>query len=409
MEEKLIKFLLFFVLLISVVHAKEIDLSSKNYILYNLNESEIIDSKDEHSRVSVASLTKIMTVIVAIENIDNFDDKVTISDDMISNIEHDVVKVGFKKGEVVTYNDLLYGAILRSGADAVNALAISTAGDMNSFIKKMNDKVKELGLKDTHFSNAVGLYDKDNYSSAYDMAQILIYSLGNIKFKSVFTTKEYTLTNNIKVTRTVEAYNRKLKRDLSFIKGSKTGFVEEAGYCLASIATLNNVNYLFISLGADKSPNQILDHIKEYTYFKDNYAYHDLITTDYKITTLNTKYAYEKNIDIYYHKNIKKYLKNDFDSSQVEVTYTGKDTITYFTPKNSKLGSIEIKYKDEVIDSYDVFNNTKLTLNIHDLFLEYEDYLVYIILLVCFIIIFIKYVNNRCHSNLKVDNKRLKF
>ena len=408
MQKKLIKLFLVFLLCINIVQAKEIDLSSKNYILYNLNDNEIIDGKNEHDRVSVASLTKIMTVIVAIENIDDYNSKVTINKDMISGIAHDVVKVGFKRGEVVTYDDLLYGAILKSGADAVNALAISTSNNMNSFIDKMNSKVKELGLKNTHFSNVVGLYDKDNYSSAYDMAQILLYALKNDKFKTVFTTKEYTLSNNIKVIRTIDNYNRKLKENLSIIKGAKTGFVEEAGYCLASISTLNNIDYMFISLGASKSPNQILDHLKEYNYFKDNYGYQNLLTPDYKITSLKTKYAVEKYVDIYYDKTIKKYLKNDYNKSDLIVRYTGINNISYFTPKNLKLGTVEVFYKGELLDKFDVFNTKNLTLNIYELLFDCRYIIITLILLVNFVII-IKYVNNKSHYNLEVDNKDLKF
>ena len=99
-----------------------------------------------------------MTTIVAIENIDDFDKKVTITYDMVKDIEWDVAIVGFNVGETVTYNDLLHGSLLSSGADAVNALALSIGKSYPNFVKMMNDKVKELGLTKTHFANVVGLY-----------------------------------------------------------------------------------------------------------------------------------------------------------------------------------------------------------------------------------------------------------
>lgn len=396
MEKRLIKFILIISLFFSVVNASEVDLSSKRYILYNLNDNEVIDSCNEHEHSNIASLTKIMTVIVAIEDIDDFNKEVIITKDMIKGIARDVVKVGFKEGEKVTYNDLLYGALLRSGADAVNALALSTYNkNMDEFISKMNSKAIELGLKDTHFQNVVGLYDKDNYSSAYDMAQILLYSLNNEKFKSVFTTKEYTLSNGIKLTRSIEYYNRKSKEDLSFIKGAKTGFIEEGGYSLATIATLNDVDYLFVSLNADKSPNQVLDHIKEYKYFSENYSYQDLLTTSDKITRLKADYSREKYIDLYYHTNIKKYLKNDFNKNDLEVVYEGKKEISYFTPKYEVIGNITIKYNGEIIDNYDVYNNSELTLDYNKVFVDYHYLFTFGLFIICLMICWVISVINK--------------
>lgn len=408
MEKNLIKVVLIIFLFFSVVNASEVKLNSKRYILYNLNDNEIIDAKGEHEHSNIASLTKIMTVIVAIEHIDDFNKEVTITKEMVSGIAKDVVTVGFKEGDKVTINDLLYGALLRSGADAVNALALLTAPSMSKFIDMMNAKVKELGLEDTHFQNVVGLYDKDNYSSAYDIAQILLYSLNNEKFKTVFTTKEYTLSNGIRVSRSVDYYNRKSKEDLSYIKGAKTGFIEEGGYSLATIATLNDVDYLFVSLNADKSPNQVLDHVKEYKYFSENYSYQDLITTQDKITRLKTKYSREKFVDIYYHQNVEKYLKNDFNKNDLDVVYDGIKEISYFTPKDKEIGYIIIKYNDKNIDNYVVINNSNLTLDYNSLYHDYE-YLFkigeVIFSLMIWGIMSIKYKNQ---TNFEVDNKEIK-
>ena len=110
---------------------------------------------------------------------------------MFDGIAWDVAVVGFKKGEKVTYDDLLYGAMLESGADATNALAILVSGNKKDFVQKMNEKARELNLQNTSFANVVGLYDKNNYSSAYDMAELLKYALKNPKYKELFETKTY--------------------------------------------------------------------------------------------------------------------------------------------------------------------------------------------------------------------------
>ena len=126
MERRINKLILIILLLFDLVFASETTLKSKNYILYNMNDNTIIDEKDSHKEVNIASLTKIMTVLIAIENIDNYSEKITITNDVFSDITWDIHTTGFKVGEKVTYDDLLHAAILDSGADAVNALAINS-------------------------------------------------------------------------------------------------------------------------------------------------------------------------------------------------------------------------------------------------------------------------------------------
>ena len=258
------------------VNCSEIDLSSERYILYNMNDSKILMENKSNEETYVASLTKIMTIITAIENIDEFDKNVTITSKMIDNIEWDVAVVGYQVGEKITYDDLLYGAMLASGADAANALAISISGNYDDFIKMMNDRVKKLELKHTHFSNVTGLFDSNNYSSAQDMATILKYALKNEKFKKVFETKMYTTSTGKILKSTIKRYNSGNK-DINFITGSKTGYIEKAGYCLATTATIDNVDYLLITLNSFGShESHIADAIKTYTYFSQNYSYQDI-------------------------------------------------------------------------------------------------------------------------------------
>ncbi len=363
MQNKIIKALFIIILLFDVVFAKEVDLKSERYIIYNLNDNQIIDENNSHDEVSIASLTKIMTVIVAIENISDFNKKITITKDMINDIDWDVATAGFKVGEKLTYDDLLYGAILPSGADAVNALAISVSGNKKDFVDLMNKKVSALKLKNTHFSNVIGLYDKENYSSAYDMAQILKYALNNPKFKTVFETKKYTFSNGKTTKSTIERYN---SSDASFITGAKTGYIKKAGYCLATTATLNDVNYLLVTLNAFSSEGgvHIKDHIKTYNYFNNNYSYKNIVNKDDVVVTLKTKYSKEKELPIKANIELKKYLKNDFDSSKIKYVYDGIEKVSYFDDIGTKLGTIKIKYGDTVLDEFDLLLNQSLTFSL---------------------------------------------
>lgn len=381
------------ILLFCNVFAENLDLISDKYILYNLNDNKILMQKNENEETQIASLTKIMTIIVAIENITDFDEKVTITKDMVNNIEWDVAKIGLKSGDIVTYNDLLYGAMLPSAADCVNALAISISGNYKDFIELMNNKVKELKLKHTHFENVVGLYSKDNYSSAYDVAEILKYSLKNQKFKQIFEAKEYVLTNGKKINSTLKTYNKKVGEDISYITGAKTGYIKLAGNCLASTATIDNVNYLLVTLNAysnKKSPH-ILDATSTYKYFSNNYSYKYILKKNDVVVNLKTKYAKEKNIDIHSSQEYKYYLKNDFNKESIKYEYDGIKEISYFTKKGTKLGKVKIKLNNEILETFELIYNENLTFSIASFLWINKAYVIAIIL---FIIILLK-INKR--------------
>ena len=394
-------FTLTIILLFCNVFAENLDLISDKYILYNLNDNKILMQKNENEETQIASLTKIMTIIVAIENITDFDEKVTITKDMVNNIEWDVAKIGLKSGDIVTYNDLLYGAMLPSAADCVNALAISISGNYKDFIELMNNKVKELKLKHTHFENVVGLYSKDNYSSAYDVAEILKYSLKNQKFKQIFEAKEYVLTNGKKINSTLKTYNKKVGEDISYITGAKTGYIKLAGNCLASTATIDNVNYLLVTLNAysnKKSPH-ILDATSTYKYFSNNYSYKYILKKNDVVVNLKTKYAKEKNIDIHSSQEYKYYLKNDFNKDSIKYEYDGIKEISYFTKKGTTLGKVKIKLNDEILETFELIYNENLTFSIASFLWINKAYVIAIIL---FIIILLK-INKR-----KKRKKRVK-
>lgn len=393
MKKKIISIILLFLTTLNIINASEIDLVSEKYILYNMNDNEVLLSQNENVKTSIASLTKIMTVLVSIENIDNYNKKVKITNNMINDIAWDVATAGFKVGETLTYNDLLYGAILPSGADAVNALAISISGNKKDFVKLMNNKVKDLGLKNTHFANVVGLYDEKNYSTAYDMAQILIYALKNPKFKEVFDAKKYTYSNGKTAKSTIEHYNTKSKANISYITGAKTGYIKKAGYCLATTATLNDVDYLLVTLNAYSSETgiHIKDHTKTYTYFDKNYGYKDIVNDNDTVISLKTKYAKEKNIKIPANINIKKYLKNDFDKNKIKFDYDGIDTISYFMKQGTKLGHVKVKYDNKVLNEFDLFYKQKLTFSLLS-YLWINKVWFIIILLVLLLIMRIIYV-----------------
>ncbi len=312
MVKKIVSIFLFFFLSFIIINADEVELTSEKYILYNLNDNKVLLEKDSHDETQIASLTKIMTVIVSIENIKDYNEKVTITKDMLKGLTWDISTIGLKVGDIVTYDDLLYAAMLPSAADAVNALALSISGSYENFLIMMNAKAKELELNNTHYSNVIGLTDKNNYSSAYDISKLLLYALKNKKFKKIFETKSYIMSNDKKIDTTI------IKFDNEYILGSKTGFTAKAGRCLASISYSNGVNYLFVTLNNYKGGHIYIDEtINTYKYYDENYSYKDIINENDTVVTLKTKYSIEDNIDIKLDKEYLYYLKNDFKKSDL--------------------------------------------------------------------------------------------
>ena len=348
------KIVVFVICFIFVVSVKAIDINSKSGIMYNLNDDLIIYEKDSHERLQIASLTKIMTSIIVIEN-SNLDDYVTINYQAFNGLDGYAL-AGFKVGDKVTIKDLLYGLMLPSGAECGNMLALTISNSYDDFVKLMNDKVEELKLENTHFDNVIGMDSDNNYSTSYDLAIILKYALNNDIFKEIYTSNSYTTTNGLKFTRTIDRLTKGV--DLSLIKGDKTGHTDKAGYCLSSISTIDDIDFLIITLGSKNANDYVIDHNNLYNYFKDNYSYKYILNKNQFLASIPIKNGKLKELKIYSDKDIKKYLNNDINDIKYE--YNGIDLITKKIKLNDKLGTINIKYNDEILDTYDVYLNEKI-------------------------------------------------
>ena len=332
------------------VYAEEFDITGEYVSLYNMNEDMLIYSKNDTKKTSIASLTKMMTTLVAIENIDDLEKVITIKErDFDGTVGYS--KAGFSVGDKVTYLDLLYGIILPSGADAVNAIVNNTLG-YNSFIKKMNETAKKIGMNDTSFANPIGKDDENNYSTSSDIAKLLKYALKNETFKKVFTTKSYKTSNGINLESTVNSYKSIL--NTSEILGAKSGFTKNAGRCLASITTLNGVDYLLVVINSSTSSpsNAVKDTITIYDYYRSNYGYKNILNDDTFIKEIPVDLSKEKTYKITGNEDVNKYLKN---GDEVTYEYVGSDKITFNTKNGSKLGVVNIYNGDELIATSNVY------------------------------------------------------
>jgi len=213
-------------------------------ILIDLDTNTVIASKDGDKRIYPASMTKVMTLIVAYENIEDLDNTTyTFGFDLLNELYIQGAScAGFVVDETVTARDLLYGAILPSGGDATGALAELVAGGEEHFAVLMNEKVKELGLENTNFVTASGLHDNNHYSTCHDIAKILQYAISNPEMRKILSSYSYTTTptaqhpEGIRLTSTTYSRIDGDSVDGLYIQGGKTGYTNEARNCLCTFA-----------------------------------------------------------------------------------------------------------------------------------------------------------------------------
>lgn len=384
---------------LKAIYAEELTFDSKYAILYNLDTDELLYEYNANEVTSIASLTKIMTCIVAIENISNLDDKVKLNGDVFTGlVETQASVAGFKYGELVSYRDLLMGAMLPSGADATRALAINISGSEEEFVKLMNDKATELNLSNTHFVNTTGLEASGHYSTVQDIATLLRYALKNETFKTIYTTREYTTTNNLRLSSTIKKISNGYTIDTSHILGSKTGYTDEAGLCMSSIANYNDVNYLLVTAGADyhgNTPRQLLDAVKIYSYFDENYSYKNIINSNDYITSIKINYSKQKSYDILSPVSITKFLDNTFDNKKLIYSYNGINEISYKNKIGEKLGVVDITYNGELINTIDIYLNSAIDFNLFYFLIQTKLIIPMIILILIITLLCIKKIKSK--------------
>ena len=240
-------------------------INSRIGVIYDRKSGRVIWGKNDNKRVAMASTTKIMTCIIVLENA-NLNEEVTVSSRAAGTGGS---RLELKKGDKITIHDLLYGLMLRSGNDAAVALAEHVGGDKEGFAKLMNNKAKELGLKDTHFVTPHGLDNPEHYTTAYELAQITDYALKNETFAKIVNTKDYTISIN--------GYSKGLTNTnellgyLQGVNGVKTGFTNNAGRCLVTSVNRNNFEIITVVLGADTKKIRTADSIKLIEYAYKNY------------------------------------------------------------------------------------------------------------------------------------------
>jgi len=390
-----------FFLFLPFVHGEDVILQSPYSIMYNLNEDTILFENNSEKEIAIASLTKIMTTLVAIEHIPSLNDTVILTPNVFYGlVEANASVADFKIGQKVTYLDLLYGAMLPSGADATRALAINLAGSEEKFVVWMNEKARKLGLSHTHYVNTTGLDIENHYSTVKDVATLLKEALKNETFKKIFTTKEYTTSDGIlHFKSTILKAEEKYNVQASIIQGSKTGFTNNAGSCLASISEHDGVEYLLVTAGIDskiKQPLHILDAINTYQYYFVHYDYYPIVNIGDIITILEVENSTISNLEITSPVAIYEFLNKD--EIELQTSYIGITKVNPDIQKGEKIGQFIISNHGEVVKTMDVFMPVTLQKSIWSNIIKYGGIIILLILtFTMFILGRKKYVQSRNH------------
>ncbi|TCS84097.1 D-alanyl-D-alanine carboxypeptidase family protein [Tepidibacillus fermentans] len=272
----------------SVFASSHIEISAQGAALIDVNSGRILYEKNGDQRMRIASLTKIMTAIVAIEN-GNLKDMVTTSDHAFGT---EGSSIYLKKGEQLTLEDMLYGLMLRSGNDAAVAIAEHIGGSEEGFVFMMNQKAAALGMTRSHFMNPHGLDHKEHYSTPKDMAILTAYALKNPIFKKIVSTKVKTAPLADEPWDRKWLNKNKLLQMYEYADGVKTGYTKLAKRCLASSATKNGVQLAAITLNA---PDDWNDSIQLLEYGFQEYKQTPIVQTNQIIKKIKIDNK-EKNI-----------------------------------------------------------------------------------------------------------------
>lgn len=353
-------------------------------VLASLDTGELLYQKNENERLYPASLTKVMTAVVVLDNCQNLDEIVTASEQAINILlGTDSSTMGLVPGEQLSVLNLLYTLLVHSANDAANILAERFGGNIAGFVTLMNEKAADLGMNNTHFVNAHGLHDSNHYTTPYDMYLLTLYALQNETFVKIVETVRYTLPATNKSEKRILATTNFLQDANSvtpeyfykYAGGVKTGYTDEAGRCLISTATKNGETYICVLM---KSPvtneagakvrYEFPDSKALYEWAFENFSYRQIYDTATPVGECSVSLSDENDhVAVLLAENVNAILPKDADNSTVEVQLNfDNEAAVAPVKKGQRLGTATIKYagKDlatvEVVAMNDVSRSTLL-------------------------------------------------
>ncbi len=340
--KKLTAIILAITLFSSSLFCGAVSTSAKAAVLINADTLEVIYSENANTKLPMASTTKIMTGLLLCEY-GNFDTEITVTAEMVA-VEGS--SMGLLAGDKVTLHDLLYGLMLASGNDAANVIAYIIGGTVDGFVKLMNQKAKEIGLKNTNFVTPSGLDSAEHYTTAYDLALLTAYALCNEDFAAAVSTKSATLNyGNPPYRRTLTNHNKLLKLYDDAI-GVKTGYTSKSGRCLVSAAERDGMKIIAVTLC---DPDDWNDHISLLDYGFSSLEKVEILPDEdtYTVPVISGA-KFETKIEI------EPYSAYFLDDADIEVTVNLPKFLYAPITAGEKIGNVIYKKSGKVIAENDI-------------------------------------------------------
>ena len=339
------------------------DIVAESAIVMDLKTGDILYEKDATTLRYPASITKIMTCLVAIEHIEDFNATLTVSEGAVTSIPEDGSNIGLMPGEQINVTDCLYGILLASANEGANAIAEYVAGDIDSFVALMNEKAQELGVVNTHFANPHGLDDLNHYVCAYDMALIAKAAYENERFRQIVTTPYYTIpaTNLYEEERPLYTHHKMMFSSSEYYNskalGGKTGTTELAQKTLVTYAKSDDKEFVCVVLKSNEEEvfndtRKLLDFcFAEYDYVSPNIdlSYTTQISESDNILLKN--YGKIFNPDIFhfeYNSNVSLLFPNSIPVSSL------KQEILVSNSSTMGEGTLILRYEDKIVGAYPI-------------------------------------------------------
>lgn len=352
------------------------EMYSPSALLMDYNTGKILYEKNINEKMYPASLTKVLTAIVVLEN-SSLDDKATVSYDAVMSIPYGYVTANLQVDEELTVEELLYVLMVGSSNDAAIVLAEHIAGSVESFSEMMNEKAKEIGCTNTHFVNPNGEHDENHYTTAYDLALMAKYAMQNETFRKIVSTTSYKLPATNKydkddrlftTTNSLLMINNNDRADNYYYKyaiGIKTGFTTPAGNCLIAAAKKDDLELISVVLGAGQTDDGLsaryIDTISLFDYGYNTYSLREIAKAGSTIQTANIKGATRntKKLDVIAKNDIYVLSKNENKNLAILPEVHLSENLKAPINQGDKVGTVKytsegIEYTEDLLASSDV-------------------------------------------------------
>lgn len=396
-------------------------------MLYNTDTDTVLFAENENEKMYPASLTKIMVAVLFVEKESNLKDlTLTVSSGVYETYKYsDAVTAGFEAGETVNGYDLLAYTMVKSCADAAAVIAEHVAGSEAAFVDMMNEKAQQIGMYNTHFSNCHGLHENDHYSTARDLCILTNYALKYSAICDIASQARYETKNGITLAATNMLIDPSTDYYYQYATGFKTGFTDEAGRCLSSVASHNGMTYICIMLKCPAVENSItnryefLDSAKLFQWAFENFQYRSVLSKNETVDSIPIKYSWDYDtVNVKVEKEIFALIPIDADEStfQIKTVYKQKD-LDAPTKQGTAVGTVAVYYAGECIgtanavtaESVEGSKLLKATESAKDFLNTYKNIFIALILVAFIVVIIFIALTIRLNSKKKKYGKVKKY